>query len=639
MKKFNKFLIPALALGMLASCSDDKMDNPATPEDETNIDRVQYLNISICSSSTTGGRAGESGDKDISDDKFQPGDDSENLIRDAFFVFYDINGNYLAQKKLTKDDLKNKDPEFTPGANEELYHKTISIEIEKGKQNPAYVMCYLNPIEIGGDDENALAQKTIGDIKKIKRDQVYKDENSKKYFGMSNAVYYANDGKLVRATAIPEGALKSTEAEANKEDVPSVQIYVERYAAKVGVRTSKANVVEGTTVGDYTLEFVPKKWLLNAREKKFFVSKSFTATETGDGMGSMGTENATTSQVGLTSWTWNDVTNKRSYWARSVSYFWNKFPEVSSDVKTITGLPLTYYTYNEITSNGYDVTKDGNSVYALENTIGKNAANSDNTLAALSSVVIAGEYKLKKGTETYNNGATFYVLDGKQVYFEHDDPNKKLDDKSLHQGLLIKNATLVTRSGDGSTTNPYVYTPVSNPEGNMLAIFEIYNVAEAFNSTGTKYNEQEVSVRVKNGASLSGLNLYYYDNGSLKKLESDNIAEMNKKLLADIGTADAYTAGKCFFSIPIRHSGFYRSNNENNAAGATMNWTKIEEGDFGIVRNHIYDLSISSIKGLANGIFKPENPIVPERTKTTYVAKYDLYIESWRCVRTQNVTL
>lgn len=634
MKKFNKFLIPALALGMLASCSDDKMDNPATPEDNTNVDRVQYLNISICSPSTTGGRA-----SDITDEKFQPGDDSENLIRDAFFVFYDINGNYLAQKKLTATELGDKDNKFSPGANEELYHKTISIEIEKGKPNPAYVMCYLNPVDIEGSGTNALASKTIGDIKKIKREQVFKKEGDNTYFGMSNAVYYANDGKLVRATAIPDGALKSTEDETKQEGVPSVEIYVERYAAKVGVRTAKDNIVEGTTVGDYTLEFVPKKWLLNAREKEFFVSKSFTATETGDGMGSMGTENATTTQVGLTSWTWNDETNKRSYWARSVSYFWNEFPEVSSDVNTITGLPLTYYTYDQIISQGYDVKKDGNSIYALENTIGKNAANSDNTLAALSSVVIAGEYKLRKGDETYEDGVTFYVLDGKQVYFKHDDSNKKSDDKALHQGLLAKNTTLVTRSGNGTTESPYSYTPVSNPEGNMLAIFEIYNVAEVFNSTGTKYNEQEVSVRVKAGASLSGLNLYYYDNGNPVELTSDKIDAMNKKLLADIGTADAYTAGKCFFSIPIRHSGFYRENNPNKAENAVMDWTKIEEGDFGIVRNHVYDLSISSIKGLANGVFKPENPIVPERTKTTYVAKYELYIESWKCLRTQHVNL
>lgn len=632
MKKFNKFLIPALALGLFAACSDDKMDNPATPEDNTNVDRVQYLNISICSSSTTGGRAG-----DITEEKFQPGDNSENLIRDAFFVFYDLNGNYLAQKKLTKDELG--DPTSQTGNTEELYKKTISIEIEKGKPNPAYVMCYLNPVDIDGDGTNALASKTIGDIKKIKRGQVFKKENDNTYFGMSNAVYYANDGKLVRATAIPEGALKSTETEANKADVPSVKIYVERYAAKVGVRTAKDNVVEGTTVGDYTLEFVPKKWLLNAREKEFFVSKSYTATATGDGMGSMGAENATTDQVGLTSWTWNDETNKRSYWARSVSYFWNKFPEVSSDVNNIDGLPLTYYTYNEIINNGYDVIKDGNSVYALENTIGKNAANSDNTLAALSSVVIAGEYKLKKGTETYSDGVTFYVLDGKHVYFKHDDSNKKTDDKALHQGLLAKNTTLVRRSGTGTDENPYKYTPVTDPSETELAIFEIYNVAEEFNSPGTKYNEQEVSIKVKAGASLSGLNLYYYDNGNHVELTSDKIDAMNKKLLADIGTADAYTAGKCFFSIPIRHIGFYRSGNPNNAENAVMDWTKIEEGDFGIVRNHIYDLSISSIKGLANGVFKPENPIVPERTKTTYVAKYDLYIESWKCVRTQHVEL
>lgn len=157
MKKFNKFLIPALALGLFAACSDDKMDNPATPEDNTNVDRVQYLNISICSSSTTGGRAG-----DITEEKFQPGDNSENLIRDAFFVFYDLNGNYLAQKKLTKDELG--DPTSQTGNTEELYKKTISIEIEKGKPNPAYVMCYLNPVDIDGDGTNALASKTIGDI-------------------------------------------------------------------------------------------------------------------------------------------------------------------------------------------------------------------------------------------------------------------------------------------------------------------------------------------------------------------------------------------------------------------------------------------------------------------------------------------
>lgn len=634
MNVINKFLIPALALGMFAACSDDnKFEGPA--DDTTQDTRVQYLNISIASGNSLS-RAGELG----TDADYDDGDIEESGLKNIYFVFYDASGNLVTTigPKSTS--------EFTVGNNEpynveKVLSGTIAIELEKGASDPAYVMCYINPIQTGstatgeGSKDNAsLKAPTIGDIKNIKRTEVFKTEEGKKYFGMSNSVYYDKDNNLVRATPIPAGALKL-----KKEDLknaPEVKIYVERYAAKVKVTYASAtNNVVNLHEQKYNLTFIVEDWYLNAREKEYFVSKSFTKTVSGDGVGSMGAENATKSDLNnqLSHWTtWNAPELNRSFWARSVNYFSSDYPNVSDDINEDgSNYNVDYFSYNQITSGSDKVgLTSGAAIYARENTIGGNALGGvTNTLAALSSVVLVGKYSL----EGYDPNTTFYVRDNK-VYFS--EANADNGDLSIYQGLLGNgvNGILQVETAAATETTKATYKSIDGSESDILSLLEVYH---PFGKT-----ESAVSVRVKENvtdAQLQSAKLYYVSSGVRKALRNADIKAMNNLLLANVGTMDAYTNGMAYFSIPIRHLGWQREGNINKTA-ETINWSAVKEGDFGIVRNHSYDIEITSFgNGLGSGIFDPNKPIVPEKTKTTWYGNYKLRILSWRIVPKQSVAL
>lgn len=644
MNVLKKFIVPALALGMLASCSDDnKFDGPENGN--TDVDRVQYLNISIVNDGSFG-RASYP----IGEGNYEDGTGDENAIKNIYLAFYDASGNFVTSvgPKAVTDFTKSQDPEHNITV-ESVLSAVIPIDLEKGASDPAYVMCYINPVQTAATPglNDQLGAPTIGDIKNIKRANVSKpadadDKSANNYFGMSNSVYYdATTKELVNATPIPDGALKLKEEEA-KTATP-IKIFVERYAAKVTVSYEGANNNSvGLNEGDkYKLTFNVENWYLNAREKEYFVSKNYTKTVSGDGLGAMGAESADFNTLNAELFSgWNAPELHRSFWARSVSYFEEDYPNVSDDViynGDKGNFTLDYFSYNQIVNGTDDKQKvgleSGKAIYALENTIGLNALKSaTNTLAALSSVVLVGNYTL----EGYDANTTFYVRENK-VYF---DTEVKEGDVTIYEGLLgnkqnaILQVEVDTQNDKGETVKGYKY--VDGSEEDLLSIFEVYH---PFGKT-----ENAVSVGVKEKGltetQIKAAKLYYLSSGVRKPIENvEDVKAMNSLLLANIGVMDAYKGGKAYYSIPIHHLGWQRPDNANKDA-ATIDWTKVKEGDFGIVRNHTYTINITEMgNGLAIGIFNPNQPIVPEKNKTTWYGNYQLRILSWRIVPTQNVKL
>ena len=629
MKLINKFIIPALALGMLASCSDDnKFDGPAT--DTTDVDRVEYLNISIGNPPTVGGRADE-----IDNTNFENQTTEESLIKDVYLVFYDSDFRRTGAPQTISG------ASFTQKQNgnsvERVYNKTIKIELERGQKKPAYVMCYINPIQKEG-----LNVATINEIKQIVREgDPWTADGANKYYGMSNSVYYDASGNLVRATPIAEAALKDTEDEANA--AKPLEIYVERYAAKISLAGTEGDnkdikVNDYTGIDGYILSFTPSKWMLNAREKSFFVSKSYTATEAGNGVGAMTDQNATKAVMDglLTDWTWNEASLNRSYWARSVSYFKTGHPDVADDVNSNT--PLEYLSFNKINNEGWNVGQAQQ--YVRENTIGKNAlSEAQNTMAAIASAVVVGKYTLKKGSHTYPDNTTFYVKDN-NIYFDKNEGTQN-GDVEITAGLLAGNNTIYIKSTDGTNN---VVIPVQKIEG--VDLTSLFTVDHKAGTDGKKVNEWQVTASLKDNATkvtVNGTNydLYYRKGGAETKITSTEIENVNKQLLEDIGYANKYCAGDAFFNIPIKHLGFQRTNNPNASYTnfADYKWGQVNEGDFGIVRNHIYNIEISSISGLGTGICDPTKPIVPEKSKETYYLNYRINIHAWRIVPKQTVAL
>ena len=198
------------------------------------------------------------------------------------------------------------------------------------------------------------------------------------------------------------------------------------------------------------------------------------------------------------------------------------------------------------------------------------------------SIILVGEYK-KNGTEI----GTFYRLrsgDKNQIYVEAEFIQKIALDKDI---LFVKSAdgsiknaglsdiqkalTLSTPSIEGKNIPDYGVTPQLKPES------EISDISFC-DSKGNGYNRDV----------------------------------LNSLLCNRYGILEKYNEGKCVFIVPIVHD------QENNI--------------YGLVRNHIYTLTIKSITGFGRGI-TDDTSIISEETipelESTYTINSTLHVNSW----------
>ena len=124
-------------------------------------------------------------------------------------------------------------------------------------------------------------------------------------------------------------------------------------------------------------------------------------------------------------------------------------------------------------------------------------------------------------------------------------------------------------------------------------------------------NAYEVYFQLSNNGSQK--NWYKYENGNYNAIAVD---ALNTEL-ADVQPALVYNDGMTYYWLDIKHLG---------NAGSTA--------EYGIVRNHVYKVNITDIKGFGTPIYDPEQDfIVPDKPEdiVTYVSA-QINILSWRVV-------
>jgi hypothetical protein len=103
----------------------------------------------------------------------------------------------------------------------------------------------------------------------------------------------------------------------------------------------------------------------------------------------------------------------------------------------------------------------------------------------------------------------------------------------------------------------------------------------------------------------------------------------------DEAPAVGYNKGAMYYSIPIEHLRPEAPSKSDIYNGKA----KIQEGHFGVVRNHIYKLTIDELANPGHGVFNPDEPIVPPaETETKYYIGVKVNILSWKTVN-QSVSL
>ncbi len=99
---------------------------------------------------------------------------------------------------------------------------------------------------------------------------------------------------------------------------------------------------------------------------------------------------------------------------------------------------------------------------------------------------------------------------------------------------------------------------------------------------------------------------------------------------------DMFANGTAFFSIPIRHLGFDPAICMEDGK---YQWSKMRVGDLGIVRNHVYSITVNSISGLGTGVRSLDQPIVPPVTQMDQYVAARLNILAWNVVPAWGVDL
>lgn len=697
MKKIN-FLFGALAAlamgGAVTACSDDDLDK-GIDNGVAEVDQTRYLSVAISTPSIAGSRAAD----DAPTGNFDDGSKNESEVDEIIFVFYDGAGNPTAtMKTITGDNLANGWTDNYTDANvTRFWSSVIPVELTQGQTIPSYVMCYVNPIDKTGIDRMTLAEVEADTRVRIKG----AGANGK--FAMSNSVYYgnnpisgANDVRMM-ATPIVESQLFKDQGEADAavkaadpEAAGVLQIYVERYAAKIGlnmlptaIKPYAVNVKDGDNWVSKNIIFTPKCWRPNAIDMKTFVTKAFstgkqlpldpTKTATFQDM-TTAFANSGMAGEGLTGW--NDPDNFRSYWACSPSYFANAYPKVSDNITDVTDnggaypYALKYFTYTEFVNgvestenpaeagitwdptNGFNANPGSYNAggttnvpssgyfYSRETTASidniKNATM--NSKAVVASAVIVGNYKLDG--EAAN--ADFYlygVLNGRPNYYTASD---------IKSAMIENQLVLFTEQGcinPATTADLFV---VEHPKTSVRQVtIPAENEGEEDEVVKENVPGRLVTLQLK---AVPEQAVWFNNNGNVEAINADNIDEANRLLWKTVSTAQMFHNGLAFFSIPIRHLGYGKNVTEANgpltdiegaAAGSAnvYNWGNMRRGDFGVVRNHVYTLNVTEIKGLGTGLRSDDQPIVPPMDPEDYWIAARLNILSWRVVPAQGVIL
>lgn len=612
--KSNKLFFGALTLLAFTACSDDK--NTA-PDDTINNGSESFINVRIfdVNSLTSKAPEFENGNEDAA-----AGYD-ESKITSLTVAFYAANGNFITLgSNATAIDFTA--PNQTNGGNiETIAEVTVKLKLKPSDPIPAYAIAFANPIN--GTDPSL---GNITSTRTVKRNkfctEATEGSNKVNVFAMNNSVYFDASNKEVVATPVTRANFFQG---TNSGGVPAVDFYIERIAGKVVLKGNNASdntklpfkedekyklIGENGVETEYSFVFVPKKWCLNAEETKTNLMKDFKNADYAELNNNLKWDDTES---------WNDAVNKRSYWTRSVSWDDSNIPDVSDDVANETTYSLAYHSYKYAIDNGVAI---GTPCYTFENT--KKSSNY-NKNAALVSAIIVGEYELR-GSDNQplkdgDNLSTFYRRNGQ--FFSL---------KGYYSKMAAAQRILGTISGE-------TFTALSAAD--LEAVTKINHPAS---TTTDKYMENEVTIvfdktKATDNSKLNTLYVRTAENTYTKYNEltteyNDNW--INKQLLAQCGLTEAYTNGKAYFNIPIQHLGKKTTTTDSDGKETTT----LSAGYYGIVRNHTYDITVTSVEAGAfgNGVFSETKPIVPPTKTDDYNFKANINVHAWRVV-TKTVTI
>ncbi len=464
--KIKYVFLSMLACGMLAACSNDEV---AEGSNTTNLGGGEaYVKVRIAMSDGAASRATSGG--------YDNGSTEERQIKSIRFAFFNDENNLVT---WGEDVGTTTVTPTTPDQNVEgLAEAVVALILDEGDEMPTKVVAYVNgapTVAVGttfSTGVRSLETNTIG--------------NTTDGFVMTSSTYW-NNGEQI-ATPVAPGDFYETAEMATTAENP-VTIYVERLAAKVKVneatslsdniedlQDSEGNVLKFNLVG-YALTG------LNTTEYYLKHLQDWSAL----------------------SWTWNNSTDHRSFWAEDPNYI--SMPDDKG---------LDFVSYKEVVENNKGVQ------YCMENTLTAYLYDTDN-FQACTCVLVVGTYTVTNtsGESVTDADGTFYMYGGK-VYSETGLKNQ-----------LANNGLVYTRTGSDTPEDPYKYTSADPSAYTLVRVSGTNEVTLSLTQSATTY--------------------YTPDEDGTGYVEITDYTTFNATLAKQVGGAEKYNGGKAYFTVPIEH--------------------------------------------------------------------------------------
>lgn len=571
-----KYLFIALAALGFAACSE-KFDETKSPSHNGEIEE-SYIAINLMAADSDTRAQDPDNEKDGG---YEYGTVAERAVKSAYFFFFDENGNpfNVVSTSAPGGDKNHLPLDLQPMANgteinvSDISQAVLILNTYKGV-HPKQVVAVLNWAPNPTESYSLdRLHETLAAI-----------GNNDDGYVMSNSVYMNSSNEMVDAVAISSDNIKTN---AEQAKLTPINIYVERIAAKVSV-TAKGGNNPIFKVTDNNSQFEPVGGSAKDVYMEILGWELFNDYKTTNLIKNINTA-WTTDFLGLN---WNDSPYYRCYWATSQSepindQFNMMYAKDSDPATTYNGFPTAY---------GYSV---GGYTYCGENTNGE---------ALRTKLIIKGQLK-ERISEDPVQYQTLEIASWYGNEYAGEVALKTAVVNSLKYTLLYLNA-------DGTTYS-------------SIGVDDIVCVkGEDIDDVNSEVKAYHVGFQLSTIAGMGEAKTWYlYDpNGNHTPLadvtnQPAMIAATNAHLAQYVEPALLYNDGQTYYIVDIEH------------LGADKN----KPAYYGVVRNHVYQVDINSIKGYGSPVydgldFTVEQPEYPEEYDDTYVAA-KINVLAWKIVK------
>ncbi|MDY4411425.1 MAG: fimbria major subunit [Prevotella sp.] len=601
-------LIGAAAFGLTACSSSD--DAAGTGSNENGDSK--YITVNLTSVGTAGAAGAKAnpftraaGDTFTANGgNYENGTNGENNVKSARFYFYTASGdpylmqgtnvNWLEVKGFINNRVDNKNKD---NATETVENKTSAVLVINGVNGtvPRYMACIVNPND---EAKTQLGNGTLtrGDLsnaeKRIATTHTIGATDDDTQFVMSSSTY--DDGGSTVFTALTDGHIYNNQDDAKTKPV---DIYVERLDAKVRTSlnttgnitwksidyyTKDGNVVASTTEGAtkvsgyvYPVAKTDAGTQVYALVKGWGVAdeeaKASLLKDWDDTHKTTWGNYSTANPLGFT---WNDASLHRSYWEYTAPF---------QGANTIVN-----HSFNDYSKNAF-----GSSLYTKPNTQSTVTGFASAARSAISTniakVVVVAQLLQKSGDEWLPIEVGKYK--GLQVIGEDNLKAEVLKDLSAYSYAV---------TSDGGTT---------------------YKSLEAKNITFERF-ENGRTYEIIPVVNVDGVTTLYTN---ADHTATTTVSELNTTLNSATYRAEMRKSGDTYYYTPIRHL----APDVTNPIGDTS----YPLGYYGVVRNHLYNVTINSLAGFGTPVYDPSyafDPITPTNSASYIAARINVL--SWRIV-------